>query len=241
MIRCHLANIRKSNGITQQQLSESLDLRTVSVSKMENSKIKEYSVDTLNKLCSYFNCSLSDLLEYIPDNETDRTERLQQTEDVLPDDEQKILKLYRAVKSNSGKDEAINIFEDALPDKRIECYQDKVSAGTGVDMSTPARDLIKIYKSKEARKADFAVVVEGESMSPRFHDGDILLVRSIENTDIETGDIGIFIVDGQTGFVKELGDGELISLNSEYDNIKFADHSDFICKGVVLGTAVLLD
>ena len=79
-------------------------------------------------------------------------------------------------------------------------------------------------------------------MSPKFHDGDVLLVRSIEHTDIEIGNIGIFIVDGQTAFVKELGDGELVSLNSKkYGNIKFTDHNDFICKGVVLGTTILLD
>lgn len=163
------------------------------------------------------------------------------SESSLSENEQELLKFYRVYKDEVGEDEALREFKDVLPHKKIEYYQDKVSAGAGIDVETPAAKKRTVYGSDIVYKADFAVMVEGESMSPKFHDGDILLVRSIENTRIEIGDIGIFIVDGQTAFVKELGENELISLNSKYDNIEFADHNDFICKGVVLGTAVLID
>lgn len=192
--------------------------------------VQSPSVEIVIQIAKYFNVSLDYLL-------LDKD-----IQDVLPDDEQELLKFYRTYKDDVGEDEALREFKDILPFKKIDVYQDKVSAGNGIDLETSISKRRKVYGSDIVDKADFAVIVEGESMSPKFHDGDVLLIKSIEHTDIEIGNIGIFIVDGQTAFVKELGDGELVSLNSKkYGNIKFTDHNDFICKGVVLGTAMLLD
>ena len=44
-----------------------------------------------------------------------------------------------------------------------------------------------------------AITVVGESMSPNFHDGDIVLVK--EQPEIEIGQIGIFICNNE-GFIK---------------------------------------
>lgn len=53
-------------------------------------------------------------------------------------------------------------------------------------------------------------------MEPRFHNDDIIMVAELE--DVEFGDIGVFIVDGQ-GYLKIRGEYDLISLNPAYDNI----------------------
>lgn len=39
------------------------------LSTIRNNKNVNISVHTLNKLCRYFNCPISDLLEYIPDKD----------------------------------------------------------------------------------------------------------------------------------------------------------------------------
>jgi SOS-response transcriptional repressor LexA len=68
-------------------------------------------------------------------------------------------------------------------------------------------------------------------MEPMFHDGDELYVR--KQPSVEIGEIGIFIKNGE-GFVKEAGEGRLISLNPEFDDI-YTNGEPIVCFGKVLG------
>ncbi len=93
----------------------------------------------------------------------------------------------------------------------------------------PPTKRIKIPNIPEYKKVDCAIGVNGNSMEPVFHDGDMLLIEMTD--EIELGEIGIFIVDNES-FVKKLGDLELISLNPEYDNIPLTENSK--CMGKVV-------
>ena len=81
-------------------------------------------------------------------------------------------------------------------------------------------------------EADFAVKVYGDSMLPKYASGDILLVKSAESVD--TGEYGIFSVDGES-FVKKFGGDRLISLNPAYADISLSEFSRIVCFGKVLG------
>ncbi len=104
------------------------------------------------------------------------------------------------------------------------------SAGTGTYLGPEEFETIFVKENNLTRRAAFAVPVSGNSMEPKFHDRDILLVEKSEAIDV--GEIGIFTIDGE-GYVKKLGNGELISLNSEYDPIGFND--TIRCNGRVIG------
>ena len=67
-------------------------------------------------------------------------------------------------------------------------------------------------------------------MFPVYKDGDTLLIEMTD--EIEIGEIGIFLVDGES-YVKKLGNGELISLNPEFKNITLTESSR--CMGKVIG------
>ena len=97
------------------------------------------------------------------------------------------------------------------------CHRMKASAGAGFDLENEDewRD-IRIYDCPEAYQADFAVEVDGESMEPDYHDGDIVFVKLAE--DVPVGAVGLFIHDGK-GYIKERGETCLISRNPEYENI----------------------
>ena len=73
-------------------------------------------------------------------------------------------------------------------------------------------------------------MVDGDSMEPKFHNGDYILVRKQPAVDI--GQIGIFGVDGK-GYVKKYGGDKLISLNKKYPDIPLDEESR--CFGLVLG------
>ena len=111
----------------------------------------------------------------------------------------------------------------------------KVSAGLGEALDDGDNwEEIKIVSTPESETADFAVTIDGESMSPDFHDGDIVLVK--EQPEIKIGQVGIFIYKNE-GFIKERGEDYLISRNPEFDNIVPAEDDQIVCKGLVLGIA----
>ena len=49
------------------QLSEETKISRLSLTRLYDGKAKGVEFDTLNTLCAFFNCSLSDLIEYVPD------------------------------------------------------------------------------------------------------------------------------------------------------------------------------
>lgn len=116
----------------------------------------------------------------------------------------------------------------------IKLMSDKVSAGTGYDLNDENFEEIQIVDTPEAEIADYALKVEGESMSPDFHTGDIVLVK--EQPEIEIGQVGIFIYNNE-GYIKERGKDYLISRNPEFDNIVPTEDDQIICEGLVLGIA----
>ena len=84
----------------------------------------------------------------------------------------------------------------------------KASAGTGNLLSDEVVKYIQVQLNHTTRQADFCIPVSGDSMQPKFYDGDILLVRS--QPDIDIGEIGIYIVNSN-GFVKKKGSDRLIN------------------------------
>lgn len=117
----------------------------------------------------------------------------------------------------------------------IKHSSDRVSAGFGFDFEDYAEwDDIEVPLTPESRKADFCLTVEGDSMEPKYHDGDIVLVRDQPSVDL--GQIGIFSV-GNKGYMKKFGGDRLISLNDKYDDILFSDNASepILCRGLVIG------
>lgn len=111
------------------------------------------------------------------------------------------------------------------------CHRMKASAGMGYDLDNADewRD-VRIYDCPEAYQADFAVEVDGDSMEPDYHDGDIVFVKLSE--DVPVGAVGLFIHDGK-GYIKERGEKYLISRNPDYPNIE----GECRVVGVVIGKA----
>ena len=54
--------------MTQKSLAEFAHMRPATVSKMYYEEVKRIDVTQLNNICKTFNCEISDLLEYIPDD-----------------------------------------------------------------------------------------------------------------------------------------------------------------------------
>lgn len=103
---------------------------------------------------------------------------------------------------------------------KIIPFPGKVSAGLGVE-AIPDYDTIA---GPDA--ADFALLVDGDSMEPRYHSGQIIYVR--EQPTVDNGQIAVVQIQGPDDFqpqaylkkVKITGTtAQLISLNKTYDTI----------------------
>ncbi len=116
--------------------------------------------------------------------------------------------------------------------RKIQLYELPVSAGVGVYLDEERAESISIPNTEKTANADYALRISGNSMEPKYADGDILLVQTCER--VEKGELGIFLLDG-CGFFKEYGGDCLISLNSSYAPIFLRDFSDVSCRGRVIG------
>lgn len=106
-----------------------------------------------------------------------------------------------------------------------------MSAGTGQQAGEEYPENYRLVK-EPPRGTSYIAPVCGDSMEPTYHDGDKLFIRAC--TEIRQGQIGVFFMDGKQ-WVKELGDGVLISHNP---NPKYAPRQfteDIRCQGLVLG------
>lgn len=114
----------------------------------------------------------------------------------------------------------------------------RASAGVGNWLEEQQLESVAVIDSPIARKANLIIEIDGDSMNPIYQNGDNVLVNTLAEVNI--GDIGIFIVDGN-GYIKKLGKDKLISINPEYDDIYPSDCSDFRCVGKVLGKAEIVE
>ena len=116
--------------------------------------------------------------------------------------------------------------------RAVILYELPVSAGTGMFLDGVGKNEIMIPDNAKTGDADYALRISGNSMEPKYHNGDVLLV---EETDaVEVGEAGIFILDG-AGYFKIYGGDRLISLNPEYSDIPLRDFAEVSCCGKVVG------
>lgn len=139
----------------------------------------------------------------------------------------------RAEKEKAERKSALqNYQEDTSEEIAIyitTLYHQPVSAGNGEVSEYDYSETIQL-KQMPPNGTSFIVPVRGDSMEPTYYDGDKVFVRA--QIEISPGQIGVFYMDGQM-WIKELGDGVLLSHNPKYPPRPMTD--DVRCQGLVLG------
>lgn len=119
-----------------------------------------------------------------------------------------------------------------LGHRPVLLYDLAVSAGVGEFLSDDRGTQILIPNNPRTQEADCALRISGDSMEPKYHNGDVLLVQHCEG--VEEGELGIFVLDG-AGYFKKYGGDRLISLNPAYAPIMLKDFAESTCVGRVVG------
>ena len=245
----NLKSARKKSGKTQKEVA---DLLGVGQSTYKNYEcgLREPNGDTIVALANLFGVSTDYLLgRPTAQPPTDALERLF-TEKSFSALEEELLRKYMEL-PHEARQAVVRFINDATakalqrksgtaPQKLLVMKRSlhKVSAGTGYDLNdSDAWETVTVKDTDDSRKADFLLEIEGDSMETTFHDGETVCVQ--QTPCVEVGEIGVFWVDG-CGYIKELGNGCLISHNSSYDPIPLQG-TENRCIGRVLGTADVID
>ncbi|MDE1989353.1 MAG: helix-turn-helix transcriptional regulator [Betaproteobacteria bacterium] len=67
MIRCHLSRLMGERKIKISDLSRDTGINRGTATRLYYETAERVEMNVINSLCEYFNCSVNDLLEYVPD------------------------------------------------------------------------------------------------------------------------------------------------------------------------------
>lgn len=68
MIRIKLCELMGREKMTRKKLSELTGIRPNTIGDLYREDIKKIDIHALDKICSVFQCEISEVLEYIPDD-----------------------------------------------------------------------------------------------------------------------------------------------------------------------------
>ncbi len=251
-----IKTIKSEKKITNDMLSEMTGIPLGTLSKILAGISDSPKLSNIVAICDALDCSLDYILTGIPENTNNYT--LEESEMTLIENYRKLDKHSKELVSMVISKEAERAGEQTYPTRaartqgrgavilsresmkqaaglgkrKISLFDLPVSAGTGVFLTDTESVTISIPSTAQTESADFALRIKGNSMEPKYKDGDILLVEECES--VEYGELGIFILDGDGYFKKYEGD-RLVSLNPDYAPILLKNFDETSCCGRVIG------
>lgn len=226
---------REAKGLLQSQLAQMIGVKSAGVISNWEQDVSKPDANKMVRLCEALSISLSYLLDYYGKENappySSEALKLAQDYDGLDGHGKRIVRLVADEEKArcSERPQVIPVQEPAEIIYTVPGYALPMSAGAGEPAGQePPED----YSLKKAppRGTSYIARVHGHSMEPTYFDGQLVFVHAAE--EIPVGEIGVFFMEGQQ-WVKELGDGELISHNSEYPPRPITE--DIRCQGLVLG------
>lgn len=233
-----IKEVRERARLTQKECADLLGISLRAWQSYEQG-VSEPKFEMICKIADRFNVSVDYLLGRPVPPPPELTDMLDKYD--LSEMERKFMLLYLSI-PKKYREPLVQAIEQAAKDPDSKCvvvylpvYEDRVSAGRGINIEDSGTEMMPFIDTGIYRLRDecYVLCIKGDSMEPHFADGDYIVVDP--NQIPEQGDIGIFIIEDE-GFVKQLGEKSLHSLNSKYDDIPLTP--DVRQAGKVLGTIV---
>jgi repressor LexA len=229
----NVKKIKSEKKYTNETLSAKSGISIGTLNKLLAGATEDPKLSTLIPLSEALGCSI-DVMLGRQDSDNDNNsimEKYNSLDDAGKESVRYILnKEYHRV--TREKNITINDHKNISRIVKLKLYDIGVSAGTGSYLFDCDYKTISINSNRISENADFAVRVSGNSMNPKYENGDILLVA--EKQPVSEGELGIFSVNGESYF-KVYGNDRLISLNKDYRDIVFNENDDVRCFGKVIG------
>ncbi len=249
--------LKSQKKITNEQLSAMTGIPLGTLSKLLAGMSDSPKLSNIIAICGALDCSVEYIVSGTPENthnytlsageirvieqyrrldawgrdlvETVLAKAEEHTAPVVAEPEEKSARILQPIRLGNRYAEEQRVRSGK---RSIRLFELPVSAGVGVYLDEERAESISIPNSDKTAEADYALRISGNSMEPKYHNGDILLVQHADG--VEVGELGIFLLDG-CGFFKVYGGDRLLSLNPEYAPILLKDFDDIQCKGRVIG------
>ena len=213
---------RKNKKMSQIELSEKLAVKNIEVSNAAISAWEKGnsmpSAEALLATCEIL--EISDIYEeFIGENPMNPVRELNE------EGKKKVLDYIELLVKSGEYRKPTNIIE--FKPRTMKVALTRASAGTGNFLDEENFDEMEVLEPVP-ESADFGVHVAGDSMEPRFHDGELVWIEQTEL--LETGDIGLFFLDGLTYIKKYVVNNAgtfLVSLNAKYKPLEVGEFSTF--------------
>lgn len=223
---------RKKKGVEQKELARLLGISGNAITNWEKERARP-DIGLIPDICDILGISFSELFGMdAPNLEMNEQEKW-------------LVRAYRELKTDSQEfiAAAIDMLlkqqkEHAKPQQKaieLPLYGKALAAGVGdpTEFENDAEPFY-VYDSPEARQADCVFKVRGDSMAPKYKDGDYVLVQRIpDGPALQYGEIGAFIV-GNELYIKEYRENGLHSLNPKYLDMAFDGENRAFLIGRVL-------
>lgn len=253
--------IRIQEKLTQDELSVKTGISRSNVSRIEKDEINP-SAAAIAQICNVLSISAEWLLTGTGEiyrgtpPVTEETELLSYFKKLDPRGKARILERAAALLDEMEKQppfrktaDIVNMQDrvQALQDEEdddedyteMKVYDISASAGLGnylYEDDSPF-EMLSFPAEEVPDDADFGIRISGDSMEPRIHDGDIVWVR--QQMAVDSGEIGVFILDGESLCKKLMVDHDrrrvqLVSLNRRYVPINVGRSQELRTVGKVL-------
>ena len=223
IICANLRHYRLTAGIEQKELAARIGVATSAVSKWETGRGRP-DLNYIPAICNALHINPYQLIG------------MQEPKMQLSEKEHTLINTYR--KLTPGHQYSIdtmakNLLEVQIAEKRrpqlhvLPYYEKPLAAGIGdpTEYEGKSEDLY-LHDTPELRRADCVYRVNGDSMTPKFQDGDLVFVqRTTDVLNLRHGEIGAFII-GNEFYIKQYEEDGLHSLNTKYDVMRFDDELD---------------
>ena len=223
---------RELRGIEQKELSRKLGVADSSVGNWERGFSKP-PLELITSITKALGISLYELFG-LEDPMMKYTKEEQRLISKYKDLNEPHQKAVATMIDMLGDAEIKTITEDDIPDLTVLRYFNRqLAAGIGdpTDMDDDGEE-IYLYSNETIDKADYVFTVNGESMEPVYHNGDMVLVEKCK--DIEYGEVGAFLI-GNEAYIKESQRDGLHSYNKRYKTMTFNDDDSVQIIGRVIG------
>lgn len=242
-------NIKKlvqEKGITQKELAKAIGMSQNIIT--EYVKLRSFPpAGVIQKMADYFGVNKSDIDTTWKPSHSDIINEIVATSAKLTRPRQEIVLDTAETQFDKQKAEeyfeknAIDMFtlddyKNKVKTVTLDFYDDPASAGTGYYLENDNKSTVTLPLFAVPDSSDFVITIAGNSMEPEYHDKDYVFVQ--QTFDVFEGDIGIFVVDGES-YIKELRDegGKIClhSLNEEYEDRIIEESQYFRVVGKVIG------